>query len=158
MTFLPQAGNILPTLAGMHQRDASTGILASHPHWMEQTDSKIEVQYGGAGLYANAKEYVQILVALLGHGKHPNGNRILSEASATELWRPQLRPELVKDLERTLYAKTTPQMTNEVVGCAVPGVEKQWSLGGLLTPTGLPPFGRSGKVSRESSKTISSNL
>ncbi|KAL8283280.1 hypothetical protein RQP46_005690 [Phenoliferia psychrophenolica] len=145
MTFLPQAGNVLPKLAGMCQRDPTTGVVAPHAHWMEQEDSKIEVHYGGAGLYANAAEYVQILVALLNDGQHPNGGRILSKASVAELFRPQLRPELVKDLERTLYAVTTPQMSNPVVGLSIPGLPKQWSLGGLLTPDGLPPFGRSGK-------------
>lgn len=90
MTFLPQAGNILPKLAGMHQRDATTGLLSPHAHWMEQEDAMIEVQYGGAGLYANAAEYCQILVALLNGGQHPKGGRILSPASAAELWEPQL--------------------------------------------------------------------
>jgi CubicO group peptidase (beta-lactamase class C family) len=58
MTLLPESGvpgGVKKTLAGMNFKDSS-GKVTPMEHVIEQDESKIEVQYGGAGAYGNAAE------------------------------------------------------------------------------------------------------
>ena len=68
---------------------SSTAHLSSP--WPRVLTAKVQLQFGGAGCFANCSEYVQILTCLLNGGKHPKtGARILSEESTKELLKPQI--------------------------------------------------------------------
>ncbi|EPQ32417.1 uncharacterized protein PFL1_00613 [Pseudozyma flocculosa PF-1] len=129
MTFKPQTGGLLAPKSGTTYRDPADGSIHEIPHPLQQDESKIEVQYGGAGLYASAGEYGQILVALLNRGTHPKGGQILKPETVELLFEEQLSAELVKDLDRPVMA-TQPKVTNPF--SILPGFEKQWCFGGCV--------------------------
>ncbi|PWZ02430.1 beta-lactamase/transpeptidase-like protein [Testicularia cyperi] len=141
MSFLPQSAGLMDRMAGSHHRDAD-GVLSPNQHWMEQDDSKIQVHYGGAGLYANASEYVQILVALLNDGTHPKGGQILKPESVKELRREQLTGKHVDDMDRE-FPNVRPDEANWFEGCTVKGIKKNWALGGIRVLVEHPMFKRS---------------
>jgi hypothetical protein len=53
-------GGVKKTLAGMNFK-ANDGKVTPMDHVIELDESKVEVQYGGAGAYGNAAEVSQIL-------------------------------------------------------------------------------------------------
>lgn len=143
-SFLPQAAGLSDKLVGSHYRNPS-GVISANDHWMQRDESKIQVHYGGAGLWANAAEYCQVLVALLNGGVHPKtGSRILSTQSVDELIKEQLQGKLADDMDRE-FPNTDPKMTNWFEGCTVKGVPKTWTLGGVRLLVQHPMFQRSEK-------------
>lgn len=114
MTTKPEtgiAGGVKARLAGLHQR-GKDGNISATPHLIQLDESKIEVQYGGAGLFANAAEYCQVLIALLNHGTHPKTKaQILKPASVDELFKNRLPENLVADLDRPFEA-AIPEISN----------------------------------------------
>jgi len=115
ITLLPETGipgGIKSKLAGMNFREKD-GTIRPMEHVIEMDESKQEVLYGGAGAFGNARDYCQILVALMNEGTHPiTKGKILSPASVKELLRDQLTDEkLIKDLERPI-PDALPEFTN----------------------------------------------
>lgn len=152
-SFLPKTAGLSDMLVGSHHRNKE-GIISANNHWMQPDESKIEVHYGGAGLWANAAEYCQVLVALLNGGTHPKtGGKILSPESTEELLKEQLSGKLADDMERE-FPNTDPDITNYFEGCTVKGIPKTWALGGLRVLVEHPMFKRSDKVSFESGRCI----
>lgn len=144
-SFLPKSAGLSDKLVGSHHRNKE-GIISANDHWMQPDESKIEVHYGGAGLWANAAEYCQVLVALLNGGTHPqNGGKILNPESVEELIKEQLTGKLQEDIDRE-FPNTDPDITNYFEGCTVKGVPKTWTLGGLRLLVEHPMFKRSEKV------------
>ncbi|EST07256.1 Beta-lactamase-related [Kalmanozyma brasiliensis GHG001] len=144
-SFLPKKAGLTDKLVGSHYRNPE-GIVSANDHWMQPDESKIEVQYGGAGLWANAAEYCQVLIALLNGGTHPKtGGQILTQASVDELVKEQLTGKLQEDIDRE-FPNTDPTITNYFEGCTVKGVPKTWALGGLRLQTQHPMFKFSDKT------------
>lgn len=114
MTTKPEtgvSGGVKARLAGLHQR-GKDGNITAIPHLIQLDESKLEVQYGGAGLFANAAEYCQILVALVNGGTHPKTKgQILKPESVEELFKDRLSEKLVADLDRPFEA-ALPEITN----------------------------------------------
>ncbi|SNX85886.1 related to transesterase [Melanopsichium pennsylvanicum] len=143
-SFLPHKAGLSDKLVGSHHRNKQ-GIISPNSHWMQHDESKIDVQYGGAGLWANAAEYCQILVALLNGGTHPkSGGKILNPESVDELVKGQLTGKLQEDMDRE-FPNTDPDISNYFEGCTVKGVPKTWALGGLRLQVEHPMFKRSDK-------------
>ncbi|SYW82320.1 related to transesterase [Ustilago bromivora] len=138
----------VPTLCNClnpHLREQ--GIISPNDHWMQPDESKIEVHYAGAGLWANAAEYCQALVALLNGGTHPkNGGNILNPESVDELLKEQLTGKLQDDMHRE-FPNKDPEITNYFEGCTVKRIPKTWALGGLRLLVEHPMFKRSDKNS-----------
>ena len=131
MSFLPESAGLLPRLAGMNFRATSDGSISGIPHWMPLQDSKVEVQYGGAGLFANPRDYCQVLAALVNKGTHPvTGNQILKPDSVELLKKDQLTGKLQQDLTKDL-PDAIPELTNPIVELGAPGLPKNWAFGGL---------------------------
>lgn len=146
MTFDPS--KVKDQLAGMHQRDPS-GTLKPREHAIQLDPTKVEVQYGGAGLFANAAEYCQILVALLNDGVHPKtGGRILKKETVDLLFEPQLNGKALKDLDNPI---NPPMLDLSNPFSMLEGIPKQWCFGGCMTPEGMPN-GRGKDVSRSNLK------
>ncbi|SPO32453.1 related to transesterase [Ustilago trichophora] len=143
-SFLPKKAGLSDKLVGSHYRNPE-GIISPNDHWMQPDESKIQVHYGGAGLWANAAEYCQILIALLNGGKHPmTNNTILTPESVQELIKEQLTGKLANDIDRE-FPNTDPTITNYFEGCTVKGIPKTWALGGLRLLVQHPMFKRSEK-------------
>ncbi|GAC73199.1 hypothetical protein PANT_8d00111 [Moesziomyces antarcticus T-34] len=143
-SFLPKTAGLADKLVGSHYRNPE-GIISPNEHWLKQEESKIEVHYGGAGLWANAAEYCQILVALLNGGTHPKtGGKILTPESVEELVKPQLDEKLAADMDRE-FPNTDPTLSNYFEGCTVKGVPKNWALGGMRLTVEHPMFKYSDK-------------
>ncbi|KAF5375117.1 hypothetical protein D9758_000027 [Tetrapyrgos nigripes] len=139
ITLLPQTGipgGVKPRLAGLHFREKD-GTIRAMEHLIEMDESQQEVLYGGSGAFGNAREYCQILVALMNEGTHPvTKGKILSPASVKELLRDQLTDEkLIKDLDRPIPA-AQPELTNPLT--VLEGVPKNWAFAGCKTPQGMP--------------------
>lgn len=181
MTFDPS--KVKDKLAGMHQRDAS-GKLHPREHAIQLDPKKvsatkplpspfqllsdcvdnktliitrflkIEVQYGGAGLFANSAEYCQILVALLNKGTHPKTKgQILKPETVELLFTPQLKGDMIKDLD-TPFEPPMPEFSNPFT--MLEGVPKNWCFGGAMTPEGMPN-GRGKDVSSSGCLPFSTN-
>ena len=143
-SFLPKTAGLSDKLVGSHYRNPE-GIVSANEHWMQPDESKIEVQYGGAGLWANAAEYCQVLVALLNGGTHPkSGGQILKPESVDELIKEQLDGKLANDIDRE-FPNTDPTISNYFEGCTVKGIPKTWALGGIRLLVEHPMFKRSDK-------------
>ncbi len=96
--------NMLPTdemkknLAYMHQKWPGQSKSEERDHIyrepiVAQTDNEKKHIFhsGGAGCFAQPKEYVQVLAALLNDGKSPKtGAQILSKESIEEMWKNQI--------------------------------------------------------------------
>ncbi|UZJ52176.1 hypothetical protein CBS101457_001496 [Exobasidium rhododendri] len=134
MTLAPETGvkgGVKKTLAGMNFK-AKDGKVTPMEHVIELDESKVEVQYGGAGAYGNAAEYVQILATLLNKGTHPvTKKQILKPESVEELMKDQLEENLTAGLYEEI-ADAQPEITNSFK--ILEGVPKNWSYGGLKIP------------------------
>ncbi|KZP21063.1 beta-lactamase/transpeptidase-like protein [Athelia psychrophila] len=91
----------------------------------------VQNHLGGHGAYGTADALAQVLLPLINEGKHPiTRKEVLSSASVKEMFREQLNEEQSMWLNKPTVAN---QM--EVL---LPDVEKQWGLGFMLTPKGMP--------------------
>lgn len=130
MTFLPQAAGLADRLVGSHYRNPD-GIISPADFWIEQDERKIQIHMGGAGLWGNAGEYCQILIALLNGGQHPKtGAKMLSSTSVDELVRPQFGGKLANDIDREFITQDA-AISHPMAGCTALGAPKSWALGGL---------------------------
>ncbi|CBQ73797.1 related to transesterase [Sporisorium reilianum SRZ2] len=130
MSFLPKSAGLSDKLVGSHHR-GTDGIISANEHWIEQDEAQIEIQMGGAGLWGNAAEYCQILVALLNGGTHPkSGGTILSSESVAELIKPQLDGKLANDVDREFVTEDA-NISHSLDGCTAKGAPKSWAFGGL---------------------------
>ncbi|KAK6201848.1 hypothetical protein LQW54_009344 [Pestalotiopsis sp. IQ-011] len=95
--------NMLPTtemkrnLVSMHQKwpGHAAGEERDHiyrePLIAETEHEKERIFHsGGAGAFGRPRDYVQVLVALLNDGTHPNGAKILKKETVDEMWRNQI--------------------------------------------------------------------
>lgn len=142
--FLPKKAGLSDKLVGSHHRNPE-GIISANEHWMQPDESKIEIHYRGASLWANAAEYCQILIALLNGGTLPKTNTtILTPKSVQELIKEQLTTKLADDIDRE-FPNTDPTITNYFQGCTVKGIPKTWTFRGLGLLTQHPMFKRTEK-------------
>ena len=95
--------NMLPTsemkknLAYMHQKWPGQSAAEERDHIYREpiiAESEEEKKHifhsGGAGAFAQPKEYVQVLVALLNDGTHPKGGAILKKETVEEMFKNQI--------------------------------------------------------------------
>ena len=95
--------NMLPTnemkknLAYMHQKWPGQSAAEERDHIYREpiiAESEEEKRHifhsGGAGAFAQPKEYVQVLVALLNDGTHPKGGEILKKETVEEMFKNQI--------------------------------------------------------------------
>lgn len=142
ITFKPRSAGLLDRLAGSHKRGEGGEIVPFIDLLLPEED-KMEAIYPGAGLFANGHEYVKILVALLNRGTHPvSGGTILKPESVELLKKDQLEGKLVQDLERKFDQVIPAVISEDFVGCGMPGLKKNWAYGGLRVKGKylVPPF------------------
>ncbi|KAN0063393.1 hypothetical protein ACQY0O_004559 [Thecaphora frezii] len=141
ITFYPGRSGLQSRRVGMTQRQED-GTFVPSEHWLQQDETKLFLQSGGGGLYASAKQYTQILVALLNKGTHPNGGRILKPETVDKMLEPQLDDRLAAlfDGESQPYDRSK---SNPASGMGAPGLKKNWSFAGLRILEPVPFFERS---------------
>ncbi|MCB8878539.1 serine hydrolase domain-containing protein [Acidisoma silvae] len=116
-------------LAKVYHRD-DTGALQPVPFAILPG----EYEAGGGGLYGTAPDYLRFLTMLLNHGK-AGDLQVLSPRSVALMTENQIAP-----LELTPLRTAQPALSNNV--SLFPGINKGWSLGGMLTEQ-AGPDGRS---------------
>jgi CubicO group peptidase (beta-lactamase class C family) len=67
---------------------------------------------GGAGAFGRPRDYVQVLVALLNDGTHPNGAQILKKESVEDMWKNQI-PDM-PDFARKGIPAAKAEQTNPI--------------------------------------------
>lgn len=117
--------NMLPTaemkrnLVSMHQKwpGHTAGEERDHIYrepLIAETDQEKERIFhsGGAGAFGRPRDYVQVLVALLNDGTHPNGAQILRKETVEEMWRNQVPDH--PDFARQSIPAAKSEQTNQI--------------------------------------------
>jgi CubicO group peptidase (beta-lactamase class C family) len=118
MSFFPSK-EMKSQLAYMNQR-YSDGHLTQREHLLRRplypdaaSQQKEILNSGGAGLFAQPKEYVKIISTLLNNGTSPNtGKQILKKETVDEMFRNQI-PDL-PNFGREVIQAATPELTNKI--------------------------------------------
>ncbi|EEH19494.1 hypothetical protein PABG_01813 [Paracoccidioides brasiliensis Pb03] len=105
------------------------GSLTPSPTHVFPDDSKDD--YGGAGLYSCAEDYIKVLIDLL-----QDDSKLLSAASKEELFKQQLSAESKTALNFLLYGEYEENKSGEIgekfLGGLPAGTDVGYSVGGLL--------------------------
>lgn len=120
-----------------HKRDPSDSNGKAMHEKYKTWDDPIESDFGGAGAYSSAPEYLKILHSLLAED-----GKLLLPASIQELFRPQLTTESRKAFEKLLR---DPEL-NAKLGALPMGVQKDHALGGLVLLEDLPGLPKDGTL------------
>jgi len=114
-------------LAGAHFRWPDGAVTARGKIY----EDDVQAHLGGVGAYATADAFAQVLLPLANDGRHPlTGAQVIGAELVHEMFKPQLTEE-----QREWLDRPTPANMMQVL---LPGIAKQWGLGFLLLPNGMP--------------------
>ncbi|MCJ1360488.1 MAG: hypothetical protein MMC33_010493 [Icmadophila ericetorum] len=136
MTFhLRDRPDLQERMAVMSQRSPETGKAV---HSGEDLMGEVVDDFGGAGCYCCAPEYLKILQSILA-----NDGKLLKPETVTDI---MFQPHLSKKSQAGLMKTTADPAWQNALGGLPVDAGKDWGIGGLLTLADLPGTRKSGTM------------
>jgi methyl acetate hydrolase len=129
---LKQTGLFDNDLLVLHMKDGDGNLTPSPLVY----PTNAEVIAGGHYLTSTLHEYAQILLAVINHGTHPNGVKLLEAKTVDAYLFKDYIPQVCSNSNVGQISTSIPQISN--VGEMLPGVSKGWSCGLMLNNDDVP--------------------